>query len=530
MRYLAPFLPRLADLTRVLTPLTSLPDKAWPSWNDELDAAFHSIKALVLSADCLTVIDHVNPGDNKIFVTTDASDWRTGAVLSFGATWETARPVAYDSMQLKGAQLNYPVHEKELLVIVRALKKFCADLLGEDFIIYTDHKTLENFNGQKSLSRRQARWLEELSQFDMNIRYIRGEDNTVADSLSRIPPDESPVTDKELDDIPCWQSWLASRSLPVGAIQTRLNIFADLRILQSIRDGYHVDELCKKFVSGQRILSSVKEVNGLWYIGDRLLIPRVGDLREQLFRLAHDALGHFGADKSYAALQDTYYWPNMRRDLEAAYVPACEACQRNKSSTNTRSGPLHPLPVPDKRGQSVAIDFIGPLPLDGGFNSIITFTDRLGADIRIVPSHTNITAEEFAQIFFDEWYCENGLPENIVSDCDKLFVSRFWKALNRLTGVHLSMSSSFHPETDGSSERSNKTVNQAIRYHVDRQQKGWVRALKLIRFNIMNTVNASTRFSGFQLRMGRSPRIIPLLVPTQLPDTAEDKKAAQVIA
>ncbi len=109
--------------------------------------AFLAIKKLVLSTDCLTVIDHKNPGNNKIWVTCDASNVRTGAVLSFSPTWEIARPVAYDSVQLKGAQLNYPVHEKELLAIVRACQKWRADLLGSRFEVYTDHKTLENFEG-----------------------------------------------------------------------------------------------------------------------------------------------------------------------------------------------------------------------------------------------------------------------------------------------------------------------------------------------------------------------------------------------
>jgi hypothetical protein len=71
----------------------------------------------------------------------------------------------------------------------------------------------------------------------------------------------------------------------------------------------------------------------------------------------------------------------------------------------------------------------------------------------------------------------------------------------------------YHPETDGCSERTNKTIEQSLRYHVDRNQKNWVKALPLVRFNIMNTVNASTGFSPFQLRMGHSPRLIPPLVP-----------------
>ena len=150
------------------------------------------------------------------------------------------------------------------------------------------------------------------------------------------------------------------------------------------------------------------------------------------------------------------------------------ACQRNKGSTKWPAGPLHPLPVLDKRGDSVAIDFVGLLPEDEGFNSIITMTDRSGSNIQVVPTRGDISAEEFAQLFFDHWYCENGLPLEIVSDRDKLFVSRFWRRLTQLAGVKLGMSTAFHPETDGSSKQTNKTVNQCLRYHVTRNQKGWV--------------------------------------------------------
>jgi hypothetical protein len=80
------------------------------------------------------------------------------------------------------------------------------------------------------------------------------------------------------------------------------------------------------------------------------------------------------------------------------------------------AGPLHPLPVPDKRFDSVAIDFIGPLPKDDGFDTIVTMTDRLGADVQIVPCRGDMSAEDFAFLFFDKWYCENGCPLEIISE------------------------------------------------------------------------------------------------------------------
>ena len=518
VRYIASFLPKLADHTHVLTPLTNKIAKDLFSWTAQHQYAFDSIKALVVGADCLTVVDHTNPGKNKIFVTCDASDWRTGACLSFGETWETARPVAYDSMQLNSAEKNYPIHEKELLAIIRALKKWRSDLLGTEFTVYTDHRTLENFDTQRDLSRRQLRWQEFMSQYEMNIVYIRGDDNCVADALSRIPegafPDEQ--TTKATPPAP-YLAW----KLHIGAV---LSISTDQSVLETIKNGYETDEFCLRLA--QNTTPGARLVNGLWYIGDRLVIPRTGDIRENLFRLAHDTLGHFGADKCYANLRDAYYWPNMRTDLEKSYVPSCSDCQRNKSRTTKAPGPLHPLPIPDERGDSVALDFVGPLPEDEGYNCLLTMTDRLGSDYRLIPTRTDASAEDIALLVFDNWYCENGLPSNFVSDRDKLFVSRFWKALTKLTGVKLKMSSAYHPETNGSSERTNKTVNQAIRFHVDRNQKGWVRALPRIRFCIMNTVNASTGYSGFQLRLGRSPRIIPPIVPTSLPDDLRSAASA----
>jgi hypothetical protein len=506
-------------------------EKNFPAWCPAHQDAFDAIKALVVSRECLTVIDHTASGDNRIFVTCDTSDLRTGAVLSWGPNWETARPVAFDSMQLKDAQKNYPVHEKEMLAIVRALKKWQSDLLGSQFIVYTDHWTPENFANQKDLSRRQARWMEHLSQFDMSIHYIRGEDNTVADTLSRLPPDipdlsEGATEDVDVADSPLRLNCWLDNKISCNSI---LTITADESLLNSIREGYKHDEFCQKLSSVRSGMPGVRSDNGLWYLGNRLVIPRFGTLHEDLFRLAHVSLGHFGADKSYANIRNDYYWPNMRKDLETAYIPACPDCQRNKSSTSRPKGPLHPLPIPEARGDSVCLDFVGPLPEDNSFNCILTLTDRLGSDVCLIPTRTNISAAHLASIFFNEWYCENGLPLELISDRDKLFISKFWKVLHKLTGVCLKLSTAYHPQTDGASERTNKTLNQCICFHVERNQKGWARALPIICFNIINSVNASTGFSGFQIRMGCSPRVMPPLIQEATSEVTSDDAAARSI-
>ena len=141
-----------------------------------------------------------------------------------------------------------------------------------------------------------------------------------------------------------------------------------------------------------------------------------------------------------------------------------------------------------------------------------------------------VIAKDTALLVCNHWYCKNGLPLDFISDRDKLFMSHFWKVLFQLTGVKLKMSSGYHPKTDGSSEQMNKTVNQAIRFHVERNQKGWVHALLRIRFCIMNTINALTGYSGFQLHLGQSPRIIPPIVPSCLsPKLRSARPAAETV-
>ena len=152
----------------------------------------------------------------------------------------------------------------------------------------------------------------------MTIVYIPREDNTIVDSLSCIPAGAFPG--KDVDNV----------TLGINATHT---ITADHSVLCSIQEGYAKDNFCQKVIITAPTTLVVSTSNRLWYIRDCLLIPCTGTLQEDLFCLAHDTTGHFGADKCYVTLCDTYYWPNMRQDLEKAYIPSCTDCLHNKSTT-----------------------------------------------------------------------------------------------------------------------------------------------------------------------------------------------------
>jgi len=216
------------------------------------------------------------------------------------------------------------------------------------------------------------------------------------------------------------------------------------------------------------MIPGVREENGLWYVGDQLVVPRTGSCREDLFQLVHNSMGHFGADKATTE--------------------------------------------------------------DEGFNCILMITDQLGSNIQIILTQTDISAEGLALTFSKHWYGENGLPLDIMLDRDKLFVLKLWKALHCLTDIKLKMSTAYHPQTDGSSKGSNKTINQCLRLHVQQNQKGWVTALPLICFQIMNLVNGLTGYSGFQLLMGRPLRLIPpFLAPINTEPDPEADRAMELI-
>jgi hypothetical protein len=271
--YLAAFLLQLAKHTQILNKLTEKDcDYNFPEWNPSHQAAFQGIKDLVLSADCLTVIDYnlMTTEDCRVFVTADTSDTRSGAMLSFGKTWESARPVAFESKPFKHAELNYPVHKKELYAIVWALAKWHSNLLGVPFMVLTDHRTLECFQLQKHLSRRQAHWMEQLQQYNFDIVYIKGQQNSVADTLSWTNFKE---TLKEIDTW-CHESFdrLDELDIPVCSLlemesvspwelvqnlarcprqrhevaNTIMEISVHDELCKAITEGYQMDSWCRK--------------------------------------------------------------------------------------------------------------------------------------------------------------------------------------------------------------------------------------------------------------------------------------------
>lgn len=231
--------------------------------------------------------------------------------------------------------------------------------------------------------------------------------------------------------------------------------------------------------------------------------------REIVISEAHSMLAHLGANKTLDYLRDHVWWKDMVSDVRA-FCDTCHTCKISKPNNQKPYGLLNLLSVPSYPWESVGMDFVGPLPesgnRDGMFDSITVVICLLTSMVHLIPSRTNYEASQLAELMFEHIYKLHGLPRNIISDRDVLFTSTFWKQLHRLIGTKLRLSSAYHPQSDGSTERANRTITQMLRQCVHSNQRDWVAKLPAIEFAINSARSESTGFAPFFLNFGRLPR------------------------
>ncbi len=272
------------------------------------------------------------------------------------------------------------------------------------------------------------------------------------------------------------------------------------RILQAPSEHPHfqyIDGLLYKKHAGTHLLC-VPDI----FLGSRRV-------REILIRHAHSILAHLGKRKTVDYLREEVWWPELVADV-SAYCQTCGVCATTKSATSRPLGLLRPLPVPRRPWQYIGIDFVGPLPASsnrhGQFDMICVIICQLTSMVHLVPTMQTYGATEIAEVVFEHVYKLHGLPERIISDRDTLFTSTFWRRLHELLGTELRLSSSYHPQTDGATERANRTMTQMLRQCVQPDQKDWVQRLPAIELAMNTARSDTTGFSPFYLNYGQMPR------------------------
>ena len=323
-------------------------------------------------------------------------------------------------------------------------------------------------------------------------------------------PDEAPDTgpDTTADD-----NTLVDRVADLWLRQENLG----LDIWSELRGKYLDDSFFRTILEKPNEFRNFESKEGLIYLkeNDRrvLCIPKVTiqgrSAREIVIAEAHSMLAHLGASKTIDYLRDHVWWRDMVSDVKA-YCETCHTCKTSKPNNQKPYGLLNPLPVPTYPWESIGVDFVGPLPesgnRDGIFDSLTVVICLLTSMVHLIPSRINYNAPQLAELMFEHIYKLHGLPKNIISDRDVLFTSVFWSRLHNLIGSRLRMSSAYHPQTDGATERANRTITQMIRQCIHPNQKDWVTKLPAIEFAINSARSASTGYAPFFLNFGRMPR------------------------
>ena len=183
--------------------------------------------------------------------------------------------------------------------------------------------------------------------------------------------------------------------------------------------------------------------------------------------------GHAGIKRTLVRLAANFFWPGMRQSV-INYIAQCTICQQIKSATTVPAGLLQPLPIPEAVWDDITMDFITALPVSRGMTTILVVVDHLSKYIHLGALPANFTAAKVAELFVEIVVKHHGFPKSIVSDRDPVFVSTFWRRLFELSGTKLSMSSSYHPQTDGQTEVVNRGLEQYLRAFVQDNPKTWL--------------------------------------------------------
>jgi hypothetical protein len=243
----------------------------------------------------------------------------------------------------------------------------------------------------------------------------------------------------------------------------------------------------------------------LYYKDDRIYIPNNSKLRSNIIHECHDTptSGHLGKDKTIDQVKRRFYWFRMDSEIQK-YVVSCDLCQRNKPSQRSKIGLLKPLPIPEYPWQQISMDLITQLPRSKlGNDAIVVFVDKLTKMVHYIPTTTNVTAPKLAKIVLKDVCRIHGIPESILSDRDPRFTANFWRSLWDQLGTKLVMSTAYHPQTDGQTERANRTLEEMLRSYVNINHSDWDEYLSVLEMAYNNSKQISTGFSPFYLNLGK---------------------------
>ncbi|GJY83890.1 putative reverse transcriptase domain-containing protein [Tanacetum coccineum] len=263
-----------------------------------------------------------------------------------------------------------------------------------------------------------------------------------------------------------------------------------------------------KFPEAIRTEKLEPRTDGTLCLNGRSWLPCYGDLRTVIMHKSYKSKYsiHPGSDKMYHDMKKLYWWPNMKADI-ATYVSKCLTCAKVKAEHQRPSGLLVQPKIPEWKWDNITMDFVTKLPKTSqGYDTIWVIIDWLTKSAIFTPMRETDPLDKLARLYLKEVVTRHGIPVSIICDRDPRFASNFWRSLQNALGTNLDMSTAYHPQTDGQSERTIQTLEDMLRACAIDFGKGWVNHLPLVEFSYNNSYHASIKAAPFEALYGRKCR------------------------
>jgi len=536
--YYRKFIKDYAKLASPLTELTKV-SKVEFKWTAECETAFKLLKNLLVNAPILKFPDF----KRKFKIQTDACDAGLGAVLAQEDENGKEYVIMFASRTLSDAEKKWSTREKEALGVIWACELFRPYVVGQQFVVETDHESLKWIMNSKH-GGRIARWNMRLQEFDMEIRHRRGKANANADGLSRCPVEliwgeieeenicydvtavEVVITTKKKIVIPEVEEMKAKQredkdlgllidylQVPHYAEQRRKFTLEELTRLQKLESFYKLRE--------DGLLMHIQKLrrHGVSSRHELIVVPK--HYIPTIIKYFHDGIlsVHPGIGRTVAKIQERFYFDGFSTHVKK-YVKACLKCNLNKFSEPKRQGLLQQFPS-FKPFDIVGIDITGPFNLSyRGNKYVLVMMDQFTrwVELRALPE---ITADAVAQVLFEDIICRHGCPSKILSDQGQQFIGNVMKNLCDKLGITKIQTSTFHPQTNAHVERFNRYLVAAMRMNINSVMKNWDDHLASIAFAFRTGMNSATGDTPFFLIHGRDARM-PIDVQLNTRETSKE--------
>ena len=493
MNFYHRFIPRCSQLARPLYEVLkshntkSNSKKSIPisQWGKQQDQAYENLKDALAKVTTLSFPNH----DAYTRLVSDASETAAGAVLeqNIDNSW---KPIAFYSKAFKGAELSYSTYDRELLAIKLALRHFRHIVEGipaSNFYVATDHKPLttgKNFtcmNSNKTQLNRTQRTWQFISELTTDIRYIAGNDNSVADALSRKPVNATNNF-----------SLLELISKEQERVNMRPHKDEPWPVHWEVQKHYDI-ELTVDVRSGT----------------PRPVVP--DSLAKHVFQSIHNT-SHNGVKATKKQISLSYVWPNMSKQIKE-WIAQCQSCQRAKITKHNKA-PYQAFDCPTAKFDIVHIDIVGPFPENEGYSYVLTAIDRFSRWPVAIPMK-GITSKDCCKAFINGWIQYYGTPSVIISDRGRQFISCLWEELCNMLGSTHKMTTSYHPQSNGMVERFHRQLKASLMAKLD-SNEAWVDVLPIIMLGIRNAAKQDLGVSAAQIMYGQPLRLPNAFFPDQM--------------